>query len=159
MTTITFEVPEGLLQGLAETPDELGRKIRLAAALHLYSRGQVSQGKGAEIAGLNRRDFITFSAMVTAMLGLSSCVSLSQNPRKPRPIAAGAKIRIVVIEAVHLCRSEKINDTGKVACDFYQALRKVLDGVIAAGRIGISGDEKQTAVRRDGRAAARHPNR
>ncbi len=35
--------------------------------------------------------------MATAMLGLSSCVSLSQSPRKPRPIAAGAKIRIAQI--------------------------------------------------------------
>ena len=58
MTTITIEVPEDLLEGLAESPDEFGREIRLAAAIHWYSRGQVSQGKGAEIAGLSRRDFI-----------------------------------------------------------------------------------------------------
>jgi Ser/Thr protein kinase RdoA (MazF antagonist) len=30
----------------------------LAAAIHLYSRGLISQGKGAEIAGLSRWDFI-----------------------------------------------------------------------------------------------------
>src|SRR5205085_10433380 len=46
---------------------------------------------------LNRRDFITFSAMAAAMLGVSSCVSLARAPRKPRPIAAGAKIRIAQI--------------------------------------------------------------
>src|SRR5688572_25720176 len=48
---------------------------------------------------LNRRDFITFSAMATAMLGLSSCVGISSQatPRKPRPIAAGAKVRVAQI--------------------------------------------------------------
>jgi predicted dehydrogenase len=46
---------------------------------------------------LTRRDFITFSAMAAAMLGFSSCVSLAKNPRKPRPIAAGAKVRFAQI--------------------------------------------------------------
>ena len=30
----------------------------LAAAIHWYSQGQISQGKGAEIAGMDRRSFI-----------------------------------------------------------------------------------------------------
>jgi predicted dehydrogenase len=46
---------------------------------------------------LNRRDFIKFSATVAALLGLSSCVSLQNGPRKPRAIAPGAKIRIAQI--------------------------------------------------------------
>src|SRR5882724_12400142 len=46
---------------------------------------------------LNRRDFITFSALAAAMLGLPGCLSLQHRPRKPRPIAAGAKIRIAQI--------------------------------------------------------------
>ncbi len=46
---------------------------------------------------LNRRDFIKFSAVVAAILGLPGCVSLQQNPRRPRPIAPGAKIRIAQI--------------------------------------------------------------
>jgi predicted dehydrogenase len=45
----------------------------------------------------NRREFIQFSAMAAAMLGLSSCMSLQHRPRKPRPIAAGAKIRFAQI--------------------------------------------------------------
>ena len=32
--------------------------VRPAAAIHLYSRGLVTQGKSAEIAGLSRWDFI-----------------------------------------------------------------------------------------------------
>src|SRR5262245_42052049 len=46
---------------------------------------------------LSRRDFITFSATAAAMLGFAGCTTLAQNPRKPRPIAAGAKIRIAQI--------------------------------------------------------------
>ena len=56
--TITVQVPDGLLEDLETSPEELDREIRLAAAIHLYSRGLISQGKGAEIAGLSRWDFI-----------------------------------------------------------------------------------------------------
>ena len=35
--------------------------------------------------------------MAAAMLGLSSCQSLAKNPRKPRPIAPGAKVRVAQI--------------------------------------------------------------
>ncbi len=46
---------------------------------------------------LNRRDFIAFSATAAAMLGFAGCASLSKNPRKPRPIKAGAKVRFAQI--------------------------------------------------------------
>ena len=48
---------------------------------------------------LNRRDFITFSAMAAAMVGLAGCVGpgAARAPRKPRPIAPGAKIRLAQI--------------------------------------------------------------
>ncbi len=49
---------------------------------------------------LNRRDFITFSAMAAAMLGVSGCASFpkdANSPRKPRPIAPGAKIRVAQV--------------------------------------------------------------
>jgi predicted dehydrogenase len=48
---------------------------------------------------LTRRDFITFSAMAAAMLGFAGCATLAKNPRKPRPIAAGAKVRFAQIGA------------------------------------------------------------
>jgi predicted HTH domain antitoxin len=56
--TITVQVPDALLKDLSTSQEELNREIRLAAAIHLYSRGLISQGKGAEIAGLSRWDFI-----------------------------------------------------------------------------------------------------
>ncbi len=46
---------------------------------------------------LTRRDFINFSAMAATMLGFAGCVSLAKQPRKPRPIAAGAKVRVAQI--------------------------------------------------------------
>ncbi|AOS43109.1 putative oxidoreductase YcjS [Lacunisphaera limnophila] len=45
----------------------------------------------------NRRDFIKFSALAAALLGFAGCTTLQRNPRKPRPIAAGAKIRLAQI--------------------------------------------------------------
>jgi predicted HTH domain antitoxin len=56
--TITVQVPDALLTGLGESPEALGREIRLAAAIHLYSRGLVSQGSGAAIAGVSPWEFI-----------------------------------------------------------------------------------------------------
>ena len=56
--TITVQVPDALLANLATSSEKLNREIRLAAAIHLYSRGPVTQGTGAEVAGLSRRDFI-----------------------------------------------------------------------------------------------------
>ncbi len=48
---------------------------------------------------LSRRDFIQFSATAAALLGFAGCVSLSKQPRKPRPIAPGAKVRFAQIGA------------------------------------------------------------
>ena len=56
--TITVTVPDALLADLEASPEDLGHEIRVAAAVHLYSRGLVSQGRGAEIAGLSRWEFI-----------------------------------------------------------------------------------------------------
>jgi predicted HTH domain antitoxin len=56
--TITVQLSDALFEDLATSPEEIDREIRLAAAIHLYSRGLISQGKGAEIAGMSRWDFI-----------------------------------------------------------------------------------------------------
>lgn len=57
-TTITIGLPEELLASIAETPDAFAKELRLAAAIEWYREGRVSQGSGAEIAGLNRGDFV-----------------------------------------------------------------------------------------------------
>jgi len=58
MATVTFDVPEGALSALRLSPTEFVKEMRVAAALLWYSRGAVSQSKGAEIAGTSRAEFI-----------------------------------------------------------------------------------------------------
>jgi len=43
---------------LRRSPDEFARELRLAAAIHWYERGEISQEKAADIAGLDRTDFL-----------------------------------------------------------------------------------------------------
>ena len=58
MAVVTIDLPVEAFAGLGETPEEFVREMRLAAAIFWYARGQISQGKGAEVAGLKRREFI-----------------------------------------------------------------------------------------------------
>jgi Uncharacterised protein family (UPF0175) len=58
MAAVTIDLPEGTFNGLANSPEGFVQELRLAAASFWYSRGEVSQGNGAQIAGLSRRDFI-----------------------------------------------------------------------------------------------------
>lgn len=58
MATVTFDVPEGALSALRLSPTEFVKEMRVAAALLWYSQGQISQSKGAEIAGTSRAEFI-----------------------------------------------------------------------------------------------------
>ena len=58
MTTVTVELPDEVFSALRLSPDEFTREMRLAAAIHWYQRGELSQEKAAEIAGLDRTDFV-----------------------------------------------------------------------------------------------------
>lgn len=55
---ITLQMDEELLSALRRSPDEFAREMRLAAAIHWYERGEVSQEKAASISGLDRTDFL-----------------------------------------------------------------------------------------------------
>ena len=59
MQTVTMQLPEDVFSTLRRSPDEFAREMRLAAAMLWYSRGMISQEKAAEIAGLNRKEFLT----------------------------------------------------------------------------------------------------
>lgn len=58
MTSLTVTVPESSLSALRRSPHEFATEMKLAAAIHWYARGLISQERAAELAGLNRRDFI-----------------------------------------------------------------------------------------------------
>ena len=59
MTTVAIELPEEAFSALRRSPPEFAREMRLAAAIHWYARGEISQEKAAMIAGLDRTDFLS----------------------------------------------------------------------------------------------------
>ena len=58
MPRVTLELPEEVFSALRRSPEEFARDLRLAAAIHWYERGEVSQEKAAQIAGMDRTDFL-----------------------------------------------------------------------------------------------------
>jgi len=58
MPRVTLELPEEVFSALRRSPEEFARDLRLAAAIHWYERGEVSQEKAARIAGMDRIDFL-----------------------------------------------------------------------------------------------------
>ena len=58
MTTLTLEVPEDVFSAVRRTPEDFVRELRLAAGVHWYQKRQVSQEKAAQVAGLDRADFL-----------------------------------------------------------------------------------------------------
>ena len=67
-STLMIELPSDVLTRIAQTPEALAKEVRLAAAIEWYREGRISQGHGAEIAGLNRVEFLDelFRAKVPA---------------------------------------------------------------------------------------------
>lgn len=58
MTALTLELPEEVFSTLRRTPEEFARELRLAAAIYWYQQGKISQEKAAQVAGLDRTDFL-----------------------------------------------------------------------------------------------------
>ncbi len=58
MMEITMKLDEDVLSALRRSPDEFAREMRVAAAIHWYKRGEISQEKAALVAGLDRTDFL-----------------------------------------------------------------------------------------------------
>jgi predicted HTH domain antitoxin len=67
-STLTIEFPEDVMNLFARTPEAFAKEMRLAAAIEWYREGRISQGHGAEIAGLDRIEFLQelFRAKVPA---------------------------------------------------------------------------------------------
>jgi predicted HTH domain antitoxin len=58
MRIVEIALPDELFGALHKSPDEVAREMRIAVAVRWYAQGLVSQGRGAEIAGLSRADFV-----------------------------------------------------------------------------------------------------
>lgn len=58
MPTLTLDVPPDVFSALRCSPEEFVEAMRLAAAMHWYGSGVVSQEKAAHIAGLDRTSFL-----------------------------------------------------------------------------------------------------
>lgn len=58
MMEITMKLDEDVLSALRRSPDEFANEMRLAAAIHWYQRGEISQEKAAQVAGIDRTDFL-----------------------------------------------------------------------------------------------------
>lgn len=58
MPIVSLDLPEDVFSALRRSPDEFARELRLAAAIHWYERGEISQEKAACIGGLDRTDFL-----------------------------------------------------------------------------------------------------
>jgi predicted HTH domain antitoxin len=58
MRSVTLELPEEVFSALRRSPEEFVAEMRLAAAIYWYQRAEVSQEKAAQIAGLDRTDFL-----------------------------------------------------------------------------------------------------
>lgn len=60
--TLTITIPATVQRMLNRTPEELGRDVRLYAALMLFHLGKLSSGAAAEMAGVPRVMFLDLCA-------------------------------------------------------------------------------------------------
>ena len=58
MPTVKMDFSEDVFSSLRRSPEEFAQEMRLAAAIYWYARGEVSQEKAAQIAGMDRADFL-----------------------------------------------------------------------------------------------------
>jgi predicted HTH domain antitoxin len=58
MTMLKLDLPDDVFAALRRSPEEFSRELRLAAAVHWYERGVISQEKAADLAGLGRAAFL-----------------------------------------------------------------------------------------------------
>lgn len=58
MTTLAVEFPESIFAAVRFAPDEFLREMRIATGIFWYEQGKISQEVAANIAGMNRTDFL-----------------------------------------------------------------------------------------------------
>lgn len=63
MCVISFDFPEEILLSLHKNKDDIANYAKQMCAVDLYSKGEVSLGQGAQIAGMTKEDFIYYLSM------------------------------------------------------------------------------------------------
>jgi hypothetical protein len=58
MHTVAVELPSQAVADLGLPGDELAREMRIAAAIYFYGRSELSQEQAANVAGLDRTEFL-----------------------------------------------------------------------------------------------------
>lgn len=58
MPSVTINLPQEVFSSRRLPPEDFVSDMRLAAAIYWYQKSEISQEKAAQIAGLNRRDFL-----------------------------------------------------------------------------------------------------
>jgi len=56
--TLKIPYPEDLPKTLGATPEEFERELRFLVAAKLYEMGRISSGRAAELAGMDRVEFL-----------------------------------------------------------------------------------------------------
>ena len=59
---VVVEVPEEAMELFGESPERFGRQMYEAAIVKRYDEGRVSSGRGAELLGISRADFLDLLA-------------------------------------------------------------------------------------------------
>lgn len=58
MITIPVNLPDSVFGTLRRTPNEVAQEMAIASAIHWYQQGQISMGRAAEVAGMDRPQFL-----------------------------------------------------------------------------------------------------
>lgn len=58
MTTVAIDLPDEAFSALKRPPTEFVQRMRLAAAIHWYARGEISMEKASLIADVDRAGFL-----------------------------------------------------------------------------------------------------
>jgi predicted HTH domain antitoxin len=58
MRTLEFRYPEDLPKAMGESPEAFERQIKFLVAARMYELGRISSGRAAELAGIQRVEFL-----------------------------------------------------------------------------------------------------
>lgn len=58
MTQVTLNIPDDLFENPEDASTDLAQRLQLAAAIYWYTRGEISQGKAAQLAGMTCKKFL-----------------------------------------------------------------------------------------------------